>query len=362
MYQKLIAKFERPADSDWNILRQEILPEWRFLASDWAAAWAETYLPYDRWRPPLRYVTVRREDGVLVGALPLVVLKFGPFSFDATAGFFLPYRSLPLAGSNDMMEATCVTMVNALAAAGKSRLGLRIGPTSTKDPMSAALIAALRSRQWHVGILNSGEIFGVELPTTLSEFDKACSSIIKRTNYYERRLRRLANLKIIEYSGKNTHDWERPLSDVAKIECNSWLKKKNGNLIFDGIDNKKFWARILCDQFLSRCASIWIMYIDDRPASFSFGIDLGETKYTLANLYDETFKTYRCGNILSHHVLAAAVREGQRLFEWGKGDSGYKQQWNAKPIHSLRDIVALPPRPISAIVKEMLKRQGYKFS
>jgi hypothetical protein len=359
----LIAEFETPTARDWNYLRQDVRPEWRFLAGDWAAAWAETYLPYDRWRPPLRYLTVRRKDGIPTGVLPLVELKFGPWKFDAAAGYFLPYRSLPLAGSSEMMDATCESMVDALATHRKFRLGLRIGPTSTQDRMCGALIAALRRAGWQIGIAVAGEVFVVELPNGIDEFNELSSAMVKRVDYYERRLQKLAKLKIVEYAGSDHRNWETVLSEAAQIERNSWIKREGGTIMFDGVLNRRFWMRLLSDEFLAPCMSIWVMYIDRRPASFSCGINVGATKYVVANLYDEAFKAHSCGAILARQVLVSAICRGQKLVDWGQGDSGYKQKWNAKPGYRLRDIVALPPGAQYGIIKAALKlRAKYVFS
>jgi CelD/BcsL family acetyltransferase involved in cellulose biosynthesis len=361
--RKLISSFEMPTARDWGSLRQQLPPEWRFLASGWAAAWAESYLPYDRWRLPLRYLTVRAEDGTLTGVLPLVVLQFGPLKFDAAAGYFWPYRSLPLAGRKEVMEATCASMVDALANQPQSRLGLRIGPTSTEDPMCDALVAALRVRGWNVGTRVFANVFVVELPETTSEFDKMCANTVRRVNDYERHLRKLGNLKIIHYSGSDHCDWEKIVGEVAAIERNSWVAREGGTMAFSTTAARDFWIRVLADKFLSSCVTVWLMYIDEHPAAFSCGLDVGNTKYTLANLYDESFKTFRCGNILTRHVLAGAIQRGQKFFDWGWGDSGYKQRWHARPAHALRDILALPPRTVSRIITTVLGRcAGYVFS
>lgn len=360
---KLTCRFEAPSPSDWRSLRCQIAPEWRFLASGWAAAWAESHLPYDHWRLPLRYLTVRSATGLPTGVLPLATLRFGPLSFAAGAGQFLPYRGLPLAGDGAAMAATCATMAEALTDRLRSRLGLRMGPVLAQDPMCNALLAALRRSGWEVGTLPAGHAFVVALPDTVPKFEQINAGLIRRVNYYERRLRRAGKLDIVRYDENSGCDWNMILSRVAEIEQNSWISKNNGTRLFSTSTGYLFWSKVLSDEFLSSCITIWLLYLDGRPVSFSCGLDIGDIKFILANLYDEAFKTYRCGNILTRHVLTGAVRGGQRRVDWGKGDSGYKQLWHAEPEHALTDIVALPPRPASAIVKAMLRwRAGYVFS
>jgi Acetyltransferase (GNAT) domain len=359
---KLTCRFEAPTAGDWSCLRRRIAPEWGFLATDWAGAWVESYLPYDRWRAPLRHLTVRNSDGVPVGVFPLVTLQFGPLGFDAAAGYFLPYRSLPLTGDEEAMVGTCTAMISVLTGHRRSRLGLRIGPTSTKDQMSDALVSALRRCRWSVGTRTLGNIFAIELPETMLKFERMCSDIHQRAKYYERRLQKMAELRIVQYGAGGRCNWEKVMGEVAMIEQNSWVANGRGTLVFSSPAARNFWIRMLCDKFLSSCVTVWLMYIDGRPASFSFGLDVARAKYTLANLYDEAYRAFSCGNILARHVLAGAIERGQRFVDWGQGDSGYKQRWGARSAHALRDVVALPPRPAGVIVKTLLGRAGYVFS
>ncbi|MGH7097852.1 MAG: GNAT family N-acetyltransferase [Stellaceae bacterium] len=233
-------------------------------------------------------------------------------SFAAGAGLFLPYRSLPLAGDGAAMAATCAAMAEALIDRLRSRLGLRMGPVSAQDPMCNALVAALRRYGWDVGTLPAGHAFVVALPDTVPKFERINAGLVRRINYYERRLHRAGKPDIVRYGGSGGSDWELILSRVAAIEQNSWVAKNNGTMLFAIPTARRFWDKVLSDEFLSSCVTIWLLYLDGRPISFSCGLDIGNVKFILANLYDEAFKTYRCGNILTRHVLTGAIEGGQR--------------------------------------------------
>ncbi|MGH7085720.1 MAG: GNAT family N-acetyltransferase, partial [Acetobacteraceae bacterium] len=226
------------------------------------------------------------------------------------------------------------------------------------------LIAALRRNGWDVGTLPAGHAFAVALPDTVPQFERINAGLVRRINYYERRLHRAGKPDIVRYGGSGGSDWELILSRVAAIEQNSWVAKNNGTMLFAIPTARRFWDKVLSDEFLSSCVTIWLLYLDGHPVSFSCGLDIGSVKFILANLYDEAFKTYSCGSVLTRHVLTGAIEGGQRRVDWGKGDSGYKQLWHAEPAHALTDVVALPPRrPTRAIVKAMLRwRAGYVFS
>lgn len=335
------------------------MPEpWRFLASHWVRAWAENWLPNGRWRPPCRYVTVRDQTGVVRGVLPWATMQFGPVRFCAVGGYFLPYRSLAL--DSTAMEATCDALASALACFARFRAGLRLGPVAAVDPMSGSLAAALKRRGWQVGRRVLGASFLVRLPQSLSEFNQTCRGVIKRAAYHERRLRRSGVVEIKRFNG--LADWPQVIDDVASIESNSWIPKNNGYAHFNTSKAKKFWLNLLKEDYLSSIVSISIIYFDGRPITFSANMDVGQTKYIIANLYDETFRTHSCGTVLAHHVLRDAIENGQEIVDWGQGDPGYKQLWSAKPLHAVHDIIAFPPGMTGRFARAMLNgRSGYFF-
>lgn len=351
-----------PSAADWGHLRQRMAPEWGFLASDWVPAWNDSYLPFARWRPPCRYLTLRDENGSPAGVLPLATMQFGPLKFAAGAGHFLPYRGVPLASAPEVREATCATLADALPDLIRARVGLRLGPIAAHDPMCNGLALALRARGWAVATKALGTSFVVDLPQTVAEFNKVCSGIVKRANYYERRLGKAGKLEIAQHRGLAARGWTKPLDDVAAIERNSWISEGRGSVLFDTPQAREFWRRVLADDFLSASFRLWIMYFDGRPISFSCNLDAGNTRYILANLYDAAFKDHRCGNILARHVISGAIEDGRKSIDWGQGNSGYKQLWRAAPAHAVHDLLAFPPRPTTRIIKRLLDgRSGYRF-
>ncbi len=337
-------------------------PEWGFLASDWVPAWADSYLPFARWRPPCRYLTLREESGAPAGVLPLATMQFGPLKFAAVAGHFLPCRGVPLACDPELLEAACAALADALANLIRSRVGLRLGPIAAHDPMCNSLALALQHRGWAVATRVLGTSFTVDLPHSVAEFNQSCGGIVKKASYYERRLRKTGKLGIAHYQGLAADAWAKPLDEMAAIERNSWIPERHGSVIFDTPQAQGFWRRVLADDFLSASFRLWIMYLDGRPISFSCNLDAGKTEYILANLYDAAFKDHSCGSILARHVISAAIADGRKSIDWGQGDSGYKQRWGAKPGHAVHDLLALPPRPTTHIIKRLLDgRSGYRF-
>jgi CelD/BcsL family acetyltransferase involved in cellulose biosynthesis len=336
--------------------------EWGFLASDWVPAWSDSYLPFARWRRPCRYLTLRDESGALTGVLPLATMQFGPLKFAAGAGHFLPCRGVALACDPEVLGPACATLADALADVIRPRVGLRLGPVAAHDPMCNSLARALQARGWAVATKVLGTSFVVELPQSVADFNNMCGGILKKANYYERRLRKTGTLEIAHHQGLAAEAWTKPLGEMAAIERNSWIPERHGSVVFDTPQAQGFWRRVLADDFLSASFRLWIMYLDGRPISFSCNLDAGKTTYILANLYDVAFKDHSCGSILARHVISGAIADGRKLIDWGQGDSGYKQRWGAKPGYAVHDLLALPPRPMARILKRLIDgRSGYQF-
>lgn len=349
-----------PQPREWQALRQHLPPEWTFLASSWVAAWADSYLPAARWRPPCRFLTVRDGHRTVTGVLPIATMRFGPLAFAAAAGFPVPYRSVALDAA--VMESTCAALARDLRRFTRFRMGLRIGPVSAKNRMVNALAAALRCTGWGVATRVLGRSFIVDLPGSVATFADARRGIVKRAAYHERRLRRIGEVEIRRHNALSRDCWDKVLHDAAAIEERSWIPERNGVRTFATARAQRFWLGALSDEYLSRSISIWVLYLDCRPISFSLNLDAGSTRYILANLFDAAFKIHSCGTVLAYHVLRDATETGLETVDWGQGDPGYKRDWLARPGPAVHDIIALRPGLISTLGRAALhRRSGYWF-
>ncbi len=349
-----------PTPREWQALRRRLPPEWAFLASSWVAAWADSYLPAARWRPPCRFLTVRDGHGIVTGVLACRDHAVRSLRVRGCRRIPLPYRSVALDAA--AMDSTCAALARHLRGFARFRIGLRIGPVSGEDKMADALAAALRRSGWGVGIRLLGRSFSVDLPGSVAEFADARRGIVKRAAYHERRLRRTGAVEIRRHSALSPECWEKVLDAAAAIEERSWIAERNGVRNFATARSRQFWLRALSDEYLSGSVSIWILYLDSRPISFSIHLDAGATRYILANLFDAAFKIHSCGTVLAYHVLRDAIETGLTTVDWGQGDPGYKQDWLARPGPAVHDIIALRPGLISSLGRTALHRHsGYWF-
>jgi CelD/BcsL family acetyltransferase involved in cellulose biosynthesis len=347
----------------WRELRQRMSPDTAFLSGAWIEAWAAHYLPHGHWRGPCRYLSVHDAGGRLAGVLPLATMRFGPIEFYAGGGYFLPYRSVPLAVSDELSESACAALADALIGRMSWRLGLRLGPMSDHDAACRRLAAALRKRGWRVGMRRLGQSFVLDLPSSHAAFKEQSEGLVKRVMYYERRLRREGQLQIAEHRALDRTAWNTALADVAAIEKRSWLAAaRESHLLFGTESDRRFWVQVAEDEGLAPALAIWLIRFDGQPICFAVTLDAGRRTFVLANLYDERFKLHSPGNLLSYYVFSRAIEKGQATIDWGLGDSGYKQRWGAQPRETLCDLLALPPGPLGRAAAWAIERcSSFRF-
>jgi len=357
---RLSCSFEVPDAAEWRALTRQASATSAFRVPGWIETWANSYLPKGRWRGPYRPLSVRNERGELVAVLPLARMKFGPIEFRAAVGPYLPHRGLVLTSRADVAADACAAAANSLINYVPWRLGLRMGPISDQDTAIATFVAALRHRGWSVVTRRLGNCMVIGLPADMAEFNERLGGIIKRANYYERRMRRIGEVRIAEARASEDERWPSVVDDAAAIEKNSWIPRENGDLLLSGSGDRMFWRQAATDEFLRSALALWIVYFNEVPVSFSLTLDAGKTKFILANLYDERIKTYSVGSILTFHVISRAIDQRFQQIDWGLGDSGYKKRWLAKPGYGLYDLIAFPPGPMGWALQGIL-RKGFGF-
>ncbi len=350
--RRLTAEFGTtpPRDDEWQAIVETLPAQSRFATPAWFRAWGEHFLPYQRWRPPLRYVAVRAGDGRLRAIFPFAAQRSSGISVSSLAGFYWPYRT-PVVPENAELE-----IFEALAEAftrSRSTPALRYGPVAEADPGVAGLNAALERRGWRIRCLSLGESYVVELPEAWEQFERSLGKKL-RTNaeYYERKMKREGVLEIRCTKQRTGAQWSNTLRDLASIEGESWQQKAGGKARFFGEPNQTYWRSLLSDSGSAGMARAWVMHFNGQPVSFCFFLDCGETRHIIANHYAEQVREYGTGSILYRHVFRDAIESGViRRVDIGLGDSGYKSRWSAQPSHRLLDWMAFRPGPFGRLLE-----------
>jgi hypothetical protein len=331
-----------PGDDEWEALTAAMTSATRFATAPWFDAWAKSFLPYQNWRPPVQYLTVRGGHGLLRAVFPFATQKQAGISIASLGGFYWPFRSPVI--PDDSGSETFDAIARAFTGSSET-LVLRYGPVPEAHPGVAGLNLALEAQGWRLRRLPLGATFAVTLPPTWQQFEHNLGKSLRtNTRYYERKMRREGELEIrCARNGSGTR-WAETIRDLGVIERSSWQGREGGKLRFLGEHNHAFWTRLLAESGFGRLASVWLMYFKGAPVSFCFCLDCGNIRHIVANNYAEHVHGYRTGSVLYGYVFRDAVESAAiESVNIGLGDSGYKSRWGAKPSFALEDWIAFRP-------------------
>jgi CelD/BcsL family acetyltransferase involved in cellulose biosynthesis len=87
-----------------------------------------------------------------------------------------------------------------------------------------------------------------------------------------------------------------------------------------------------------------ILSVGGEPAAFTFGLQVGTTRYQIANNFDQRFKQHSAGRTLLLKDFERAAADGVRRISWGSGDAGYKSEMGARPGPEIMDLLFVRSR------------------
>jgi CelD/BcsL family acetyltransferase involved in cellulose biosynthesis len=357
---RVAAEPRAPDEAAWRLLTQCGDPEQAFLTRSWFSSWEAAYLPLDRWRGPVTWLVARSDDKRCWGVIPIARQAFPGVEFASLAGYYFPFRGLPLPSDESRLLDVCDAVVAYLHDTRRFS-PWRIGPIVRNHPTVVALTQAFRRLGWTVLERPAGETHAVALEDDFDAYlRRVGASLIKKTAYFERRLRKQGDVSIarLEFSRETT---AVQLDELADLERRSWVATdRDGVVKFADRRSRTFWEALLADPALNALVSIWAVRCNDRIVSYSLNVDSGLTRYTLANGYDEAFSIHSPGTILAYHVFKDATERGLRKLEWGQGDSGYKRRWGAVPNLPLSDLIIVAPGAIRRVaLRFFAPRMGF---
>jgi CelD/BcsL family acetyltransferase involved in cellulose biosynthesis len=305
-------------------------PRGRFLTRSWFAS----ALTADG---PTRTLVASRNGKPVVG-LPVIRL---PFGLRMVPGNYWPFRSFPVAAELCDEDMTAFLRTPAIRRA----LGpvWRLGPIYADDPALIALKRAAKASGWALVERRVATSFVLDMAALKAEGQWPRGSTLRKNRFHEKHL---AAHGVLEWRFISGGDWTpRIFDDLAAIEARSWLRDEPlSDAKFMAPANRQFWERLAADP--EQAARMWaaLLYIDGAPAAFSFDFNAGETKYAIANSYDERFAKHSPGKCLYYRNLIEAIGQGIALVDWGAGDSGYKQTIGATPGAEIVDCLILRGR------------------
>jgi len=316
-------------------LSQAVPPEHRFLRPAWyEASGAEAVL-------------MAHAGGRPIAAFPTVAAGPPALGARAVAGLYWPFRNILLAedaSDGDVMEMLAMLRTG-------NRLGplWRLGPVYADDPTAARLARLAPDAGWAVLKRPLGNTWVFEpgkAGSGPSEWPRP--STLKRLDGYERGLRKAGTLEIERIIGDG---WTPDVLDaLAQIERESWIASETDltGAKFMLPARRVFWGRCIADRPLADMLSVVLVRLDGRPIAFSLDVTVGSLGFGIAGTYAAEFGPLRVGKLANERNMLWSLERGVTRFDWGAGDSGYKQSIGFEKGSEIVDLLFVR-NPLAAV-------------
>jgi CelD/BcsL family acetyltransferase involved in cellulose biosynthesis len=294
-----------------------------------------------------RTIVMRREGGEAVVALPVAA---GAYGVQAVPGSYWPFRSFPVAG--DLTAGELETLLAAPAVKRALGHAWRIGPIHSVDP-ALHLIEQIADRAgWRLIRRRTGTSFQVDFAAIAAEGQWPRNSTLRRNRQLERKMAELGPLEWLSLSGARLTP--QLLDELAALEAKSW-QGTSRDAKFLAPDHRKLWDQLIADPDQAARLRVQALKIDGTLAAWRIQIEVAPMIYSIATSYDPAYRSLGPGICLATRALVAARDAGFERFDWGSGDSGYKQTLGAGPGPDIVDCLLIRG-PLAGIAAPALER------
>lgn len=334
-------------ESDWQelLLRTEAS-----IFQSWPWCWHWWQLNKSGKR--LAIVTVKAE-GELVGLLPVFISR--------------SYLGLPL-------------RVGALLGTGTFDYGgVLIDSKSDVPAIMEQMIDCLMAQKWHVldfhqlpaggqlaaweAMLNNrAQAELIDQEATLISFlpadvDGLRSSLGKkfRTNL-DYNQRRLEKEHALEVRLSPPDEVARDIDVFFDLHQKRWRNKHLPGAFYSR-KNREFHRRVAGSLSESGNLCLSFLLIDDQKVATVYGFRLRDVFYYYLGGFDPAWSSRSVSSLLLYTLNTRAIAEGVRVFDFLRGDEGYKSRWQALPALNYRLLVTRPALR-SSLAKWLLVREN----
>ena len=284
-----------------------------FETYPWITAWLETY-----WKDgPLAFLFVRSGDE-LVGLAPLLDDREGrigcPHSLVTPVN---PHaRRCSLLAAADPGPVVAAILGHLQHTRRGARLRLRC--CDAASPLVEAL-------EGHRSLTRR------KASTLIIRLDGGWESYLaSRSRHFRHELARKARRLETEWNAKwisvdDAGGAERAMTDVLRIERNSW-KDREGTSLVSEPGAAAFYSRIARTCAPLGWLRVELLYLDGEPVAHLLGLVHRGTYYALKTSYDEAYRAWSPGVTLFQHAIRRAFEEGLTTFDFLGDDSRWKAE------------------------------------
>jgi len=292
----------------------------------------------------LDIVVASRPDGRPLAAISLTCRCFGPIRLGEVAGPYWPFHSFALAA--DMRDEELVALLADPAAHKLLGKAWRLGPTYAGDSTADRLVRLAEAAGWKVLEWDLGSVFELGL------------AALRKNRWRERRLGEFGDIEYCSFTGS---DWTSAHRDaMAQVERTSWLAtlEQGSDTKFADSGCYAVWESIVGDVRLAPMLFGSLMTTGGEPEAFTFGLEVGATRYYIANNYNEKFAKFGPGKTLLYRDFASCSLAGITRISWGAEDTSYKSEMGAVSGPSIRDLLFVRGAGTAALLRPLFERAG----
>lgn len=350
----------KPSPECWAGLAAKLSPERAWLAAVWQADIADHVTARPGWRGPVRFLVVRNPAEEAIAILPFAKQRYMVLDFLSLAGLYWPHRGLP--AESHACEAIAVEIAEVCTNA-TPRYCLRFGPVTADDPLMPRLIEQLELRGWRNLVSPRAARWIVDLPDSTEAFRSRLSrDRVKGIGRTERKLQREhPSVRVCKFTRENCGDWWAVLRDLGRVERDSWLPERSGDFLFEAPHLRSLWMELFSMVCVDLIPHVWLIYVGDQPVAYSFALDTGRVRHSIACHHSKAFRKYSLGFLLDWKQFEDAIALGIQRVDLGHGDSGYKREaWRAQAALWQNEHLLFPPglmgyglRQVASFVRRM---------
>lgn len=332
--------------SDLDAVADAAHPAHAFLKSTWFQAATSSF----------DIIGARRANGVPVAAIPLVKRRIGPFEIKEIAGSYWPFRSFPL--TEDISDAELAIILRDEEFQRALGRVWRLGPIYSDDPTASRLVPLAEENGWQVIRKSIATCFELNLATLMEAGPWPKGSTARKNRARERKLAADGEVQYRYFIGSELD--QASMDAMALVEANSWLATLNGggDTKFLDSDSRAIWEDLVRDPALSQFLFASLMTVGDKPIAFTFGLEVGDRRYYIANNYDQGFSKFGPGKLLLYKDFTFSAERGITTISWGAGDAGYKTEMGAEPGPEIQDLLFVRNRVLAALLRPIFLRLG----
>jgi CelD/BcsL family acetyltransferase involved in cellulose biosynthesis len=161
------------------------------------------------------------------------------------------------------------------------------------------------------------------------------AAMLRRLRYYQRRLRRNANISV---ESANQQNFEECYADLLALHRARWNARGQPGVLHDpavaGFHREA--ARCLMKEGALR---LYLLRVDGAAAAAYYGFQWRGRSFYYLGGFDPRFAELNPGTVLVGHAIEQAAGEGSREFCFLRGNEAYKYAWGARDGFSYRRII-----------------------